>query len=149
VRGIATDVEHEDHAVIEATEPELAPVVREAAVVRLVPAAHRDRVDHLAVLVGAARVHAHRDELVGAVAEALHAERPDVEVILLPRHLRQIGRLAGLVRRGGGDAGQRRDAEGAENPPMRHRKSPFARRSILPPTAGRRTGVPAPVSRSA
>src|SRR5262249_46453023 len=45
------------------------------------------------------RVGADRDELVGAIAHPIDAERPDVDVVLLPLDQpREIGRVAGLVR---------------------------------------------------
>jgi hypothetical protein len=56
----------------------------------LVPAADGDGGQDLAVT-------ADRHELVGAVAEAVDAERPDVDVVLPSGHLRDVGRHARLV----------------------------------------------------
>ena len=65
-------------------QPELAAVVGEAAVMRLVASADRGGRDDLAV-VRRRRIRADGDELVGAVAEAFDAERPDVDVVFLAR----------------------------------------------------------------
>src|SRR5215218_5549493 len=93
--------------------PELAPVVGEAAMMRLVTPADRDRLDRLAES-GRAFSHVDGDELVGAVAHALDAERPDIDVVLLAGDLRHVGRLAGLVgKRRAGGAGEKADGRKA------------------------------------
>ena len=45
--GIGVNVEDEDLAGVEAARPQITPVIREVGVMRLVAAAHRDRVNHL------------------------------------------------------------------------------------------------------
>src|SRR5262249_54327012 len=55
-------------------------------------------------------VGADGDELVRAVADAVDAERPDVDVVLLPGDLRHVGGHARLVRTRGG-----RDEENGEH----------------------------------
>ena len=111
--GITRHVEHIDCAVVEAADPEEAAVVGEATVVRLVAAAYGDARNHAAV-VRSLRVGPDRDQLVGSVPEALDPERPDVDEILVPRHLRQIGRLAGLVRPHTGNAKHETHPNGPE-----------------------------------
>jgi hypothetical protein len=56
-------VEHEDLAAVQARRPEMLPIIRETAVVRLVPAPDRITVNHLAV-GGGLRVHIHRHKFV-------------------------------------------------------------------------------------
>ena len=63
---------------------------------RFVASADRVAVDDLAV-VGRAGLHVHDDELVRAVAEALDAERPDIDEFLLPFDAGEVGRGAGFV----------------------------------------------------
>ena len=63
---------------------------------RLVSAAHRNRMDDLCIGVGV-RVHVDGDELVFAIANALEAEGPDVDVVFLTDDFGHIRRHAGLV----------------------------------------------------
>jgi len=121
---IGRNVEHEDRAVVDARQPQLAAVVGEAAVMRLVAPADRDRLDRLAES-GRAFSHVDGDELVGAVAHALDAERPDIDVVLLAGDLRHVGRLAGLVgkRRQRCAGKQREGGSAAEKPANAWRQS--------------------------
>ena len=106
LRRVAGNVEHPDAVLRQAAGPDMPPIVGEAHVVRLGARAGRHGVDYLAVGLGL-RVDVHGDELVGAVAKPLHAEGPDVDVVLLAfDQLRDVRRVAGLVGRGGGDSGQ-------------------------------------------
>jgi hypothetical protein len=67
-------------------------------VVRLAAALRRYLVDDLAVSARS-RVHVDGDELVHAVAHALDAGDPDVEVVLLAfDEIAHVGRVARLVR---------------------------------------------------
>ena len=81
---------------LQSGEPELAAVIRESAVMRLVPSADRMAVDDFAV-VRRAGLHVHDDEFVRAVAEAFDAERPDIDEFLLPFDAGEVGRGAGFV----------------------------------------------------
>jgi hypothetical protein len=116
--GSVLDVEDVDLAVVEAARPEKAAVVAEAGVVRFAASAHGNPGHDLAEL-RRLRVDVERDELVGAVAHAFHAQGPDVQIIFLALdQVRQIGGVAGFVgqRRGGmqgqegKDDGRRRTA---------------------------------------
>ena len=95
------DVEDEDLAALQSRQPELAAVVGEAAVMRLVPSADRIAVNDFAV-AGRAGLHVHDDEFVRAVAEAFDAERPDIDEFLLPFDAGEVGRGAGFVSKGAG-----------------------------------------------
>jgi hypothetical protein len=105
-RRIGMHVEDEELARLESCEPELAPIVGEAAVMRLVPALHRLLVDDLAVS-RRARLHVHDDELVRPIAERGLAERPDIDKFLLSFD-------AGEVRRGARFIGARDDWRGEQ-----------------------------------
>ena len=111
LRRIGGDVEDPDLAVVEAPGPEVAPVVAEAGVMGLVPAAHRRRRHHLPVR-RRARGRADGHQLVGAVAHALDAERPGVDVVLLTSDLGQVRRHACLVGTGRLDGSQQQDRDG-------------------------------------
>ena len=118
--GIGPHVEDEDLAVVEPARPEEAPVVGEAHVVRLAAPAHRDLVDDLAVLLGGG-IGVDGDELVEAVAEALHPERPDVDVVLLPLdEVAHVGGVARLVGERGGDADGEDGGEEKREPARKH-----------------------------
>src|ERR1043166_5118047 len=93
-------VEDEYLAALQPGQPELPAVIGEAAVMRLVPSADGVMVNDLAV-VRRSRLDVHDDEFVRAVAEALDAERPDVEEFLLALDAGQVGRRAGFVGTGG------------------------------------------------
>ena len=77
-------------------EPELAAVVGESAVMRLVPSADGIAVDDFAV-GGRTGLHVHDDEFVRAVAESFDAERPDIDEFLLPFDAGEVGRGAGFI----------------------------------------------------
>ena len=97
LRGIGRDIEDPDPVLGQPARPDVAAVVGESHVVRLGPRAGGGRVDDLAVALRL-RIHIHRDELVGAVSQPLHAERPDVDVVLLALdQLGDIRRIAGFV----------------------------------------------------
>ena len=95
-RRIGVDVEDEDLAALETGEPELAAIVGEPAVMRLVAALDRVAVDDFAV-AGRAGLHVDGDEFVRAVAETFDAERPDIDELLLPFDAGQVGRGAGFI----------------------------------------------------
>jgi hypothetical protein len=65
---IRVNVVDEDLAALQTGQPELAAIIGEPAVMRLVASAERVRVNDLAV-IRRARLHVERDELVRAVAE--------------------------------------------------------------------------------
>src|SRR5882762_3992035 len=95
--GIGRDVENVDPAVFQAACPEEAPVVGEAHVMSLAARPDRDLLNHLAVVLRLG-IDIHRHHFVGAIAQTLHAQRPDINVVLLP--LDQFGdvrRVAGFV----------------------------------------------------
>src|SRR5581483_3203264 len=112
---------HVDQAVVEAAGPEVAAVVGEAAVMRLVTSTDGDRGDHLAVRLPVLRVGADRDELVLPVADAVGTERPDVDPVLLPGDLRHVGRHARLVGAGGGGEREECDEHDSGSTTIRHR----------------------------
>jgi hypothetical protein len=133
------DVEDEDLVGVEAARPEIAAVVREARVVRLVAPAHGEDVHDLSV-AGRAGVDVDRHELVLLVPHALHAERPDVDEILLPDDLGHVGRQAGLVRACDARAMADGEAEERESPECRGNESDRAIHLTSPlyrPDAGR------------
>ena len=82
---------------IQARGPQVAPVVGQARVVGLVAPAHGQRVDDLAV-VFRLRVDVNGNQLVLLVAQALHAQGPDIHEVLLADDFRHVRRHAGLVR---------------------------------------------------
>jgi hypothetical protein len=93
---VAVHVEDEDLAGVEPAGPEKSAVVGESGVMRLVPAADRKAVDHLAE--GRRAVpHVDGDQLVRPVAHAVDTQRPDVDILLDAGNLRHVGRHAGLV----------------------------------------------------
>ncbi len=96
LRRIGVHVEDENLAALQAGEPELAAVVRESAVMRLVASADGRAVDDLAV-GRRAGLHVHGDEFVRAVAESFDAERPDIDEFLLPFDAGEVGRGTGFV----------------------------------------------------
>src|SRR5215470_3529073 len=148
MRRVGGDVEDPDHAVVETPGPQVTAIVPEARVMRLVPAAHRHRGDHLAVVRRVRRVGADRDQLVGAVTHALDAEGPDVDVVLLPGDLGHVGRHAGLVRAAASTAQehqQRNRARASDEAVSGHQEAPpWADPRASPPSARRVTGGPAP-----
>src|SRR4051794_12595730 len=83
-RRIGMDIENEDLAGIQAAGPEVAAVIREAAMMRLVATAHRNTGDHLAI-GGGAGTDIDRDQLVRSVTQALDAKGPDIDILLLAR----------------------------------------------------------------
>src|SRR6266850_3952548 len=89
-------VKDENLAALQARQPELPPVIGEAAVMRFVPSADRVLVNDFAV-TGRTGFHVHDNEFVRAVAEALDPESPDVEKFLLPFDAGEVRRGAGLV----------------------------------------------------
>jgi hypothetical protein len=58
-------------------------------VVRFVAATHRDRVNDLRIGLGV-RVNVYRDEFVLTVANALKAQRPDIDIVFLAHDLGHI-----------------------------------------------------------
>ena len=131
--GIAVDVEDEDLAGVESGGPQIAAVVGEPGVVRLVASADGKGVDHLAVL-RRFRVGVDRHQLVLLVADTLHAQGPDVDEVFLADDLGHVRRHAGFVgsRRAGGE---RQSERGEDNTPT------WAGSHAGPPsTHGRRDG---------
>ena len=96
--GVAVDIEDEDSAGVQAARPKIAAVVGEAGVVGLVAPAHRVRIHHLAVGVGT-RIDIHGHQLVLLIADARHAQGPDVDKVLLTHDLGHVGRHAGFIGR--------------------------------------------------
>ena len=96
---VRVDIKDEYPAGIEAGRPQVAPVVRQARVVGLVTAAHRQGVDCLAVIFRL-RVDVNGDQFVLLVPKALHAQGPDIDEVLLADDFRHVRRHAGLI--GGG-----------------------------------------------
>ena len=98
VDGIGADVEDENLAVVETARPEIFAIVGESHVMRFSAPADGNRVNHLAISRGAGN-DVDRHQLVGSIADAFLAERPDMEILLLtfdqPGH---EGRVAGFVR---------------------------------------------------
>src|SRR3989449_1947239 len=119
VRGVRRHVEDPDLAVVEPPGPEVTAVVAEARMMRLVPAAERHRGDHLAVMRRVRGGGADGDQLIGAVAHALDAERHDVDVVLLPGDLGHVRRHAGLVGAGRGGNQQHGGQRRARDEPRR------------------------------
>ena len=97
--GFGAHVEDVDLAVVEAAGPKIFAIVGEAHVMRFAAAADGNLVNHFAVGLGC-RIHVDGDELVRSVAQARHAERPDMDEILLALdqagHVRRIARLVGM-----------------------------------------------------
>ena len=85
---IGGDVENENLAGVEARGPQRPAVVGEAGVVGLVPSGNRRTVDDLPVAFGFG-IYVNGDEAVVAVAHPLDSQRPDVDVVFLPGHLRE------------------------------------------------------------
>jgi hypothetical protein len=107
---VGMDVEDIDLAVVQAAGPEEAAVVGKAGMVGLALPAHRHLRHHLAEF-RRLWIDVERDELVGAVAHAFDAQRPHVQVVLLPLdQVREIGRVACLVRKGVWDAEAEQDS---------------------------------------
>src|SRR6266436_3806217 len=74
---IRVDIENKHAAVFEPGEPELAAIVGESAVMRLVASLDRIAVDDFAV-GRRAGLYIHGDQLVRAVAQTFNAERPHI-----------------------------------------------------------------------
>src|SRR5205807_3925806 len=81
-RRIGVDIEDENAAAFEAGEPELAAIVGEPTVMRLVAPVDRNAVDDFAV-AGRTGFYIDGDELVHAIAHTFDAERPNVNELLL------------------------------------------------------------------
>src|SRR5437870_5861704 len=83
LRRIAVHVKDKDAAVFKAGEPELAPVIGEPAVVRLIAPLDGIAADDLAI-GGRAGLYINGDKFVGAVAQTFDTERPNINELLLP-----------------------------------------------------------------
>ena len=90
------DVEDEDLAAFEAGEPELAAVVGEPAVMRLIASVDRRAADDFAV-VRRAGLYVDRDEFVRAIAHSFDAERPDIDELFLSIDAGEVRRRAGFI----------------------------------------------------
>ena len=82
-RRIGVDIEDEDLAGIETGEPELAAIVSESAVMRLVASLDGNAVDDFAV-VRRAGLYIDGNKFVRAIAQTFDTERPDINELLLP-----------------------------------------------------------------
>jgi len=63
MRRVGMHVENENLATLQAGEPELAPVIGETAVVRLVLSGHRGAVNHFAI-IGRTGLDIHNNQFV-------------------------------------------------------------------------------------
>ncbi len=94
---IGVDVEDVDDAVVEPTRPQIAAILGEAHVMRLAAPPDGQGLDDLPV-AGRSGLHVDRDQLVRAIAHALDAQGPDVDVVLLALdEIAHERRVAGLV----------------------------------------------------
>ena len=75
-------VEDEDPAAFQAGEPELAAIIGEAAVMRLIASIDRRAADDFAV-ISRARFYVDRDEFVRAIAHSFDTEGPDIDKLFL------------------------------------------------------------------
>src|SRR5207302_7352205 len=104
--------------------------------------AHGHGVEHLAV-APRLRVGVHGHELVGAVAESLDAQGPDIDVVLLALdELGDVRRVTGFIGAGGaGEGADDAEAEsghntGAERLTHQHDEPPWAAAGYWRPRAG-------------
>ena len=93
------DIKDKNPVGVQPGRPQVAAVIRQSRVMGLVTAAHREGVDYLAVIFRL-RIDVNGNQLVLFVPKTLHAQRPDIDEILLADDFRHVRRHAGLV--GGG-----------------------------------------------
>src|SRR5262249_55593368 len=94
---VSGHIVNEDLAALPATQPELAPVIGEPAVMRLMASVQRVAVDDLSVS-GRPRFHVQRDKFVRAVAQPFNAQGPDIDKLLLAFNSSQVWRGTGFIR---------------------------------------------------
>src|SRR3954452_17223952 len=123
------DVEDEDPAGVQAAGPEVAAVVREAAMVRLVAATDRCAGDHLTIGRGP-RTDIDRHQLVRAVAHTFHAKGPDIDIILLTCDLRHERRHACFIRQYRSNGTGEKNAGGQANRPNEMSLDEMTKRSL-------------------
>ena len=124
---VAVDIEDEYAAGVQAARPQKAAVVGETGVVGLVAPAHRMRVHHSAVGAGT-RIDIHRHQLVLLIADARHAQGPNVNEVLLADDLGHVGRHAGLIRRR--RSPKQRQATDQTEPFPAHRKPRMLKKAV-------------------
>ena len=105
-------VEDEDLAVLETGEPELTPVVGEAAMMRFVAALDGNSVNDFAV-GGRAGPYVDGDKLVHAIAQTFNPERPNIDKLLLALDASEVGRRAGFIGARGAEAESECERAGA------------------------------------
>ena len=97
VRRISVHIENKHAAVLKAGQPELAPIIGESAVVCFVASTNGSGADDFAV-IRRSGLYIHSHEFVRTIAQAFHAERPNIDELLLPLDASKVRRRAGFIR---------------------------------------------------
>src|SRR5437868_11648075 len=108
---VTVHIENEDPTGLKSGEPELAPIVGEAAVMGFVAAIDGTAVDDLSV-VRRSRLNVDRHELIGTISQSFDTERPDVDELFLTFDPSEIRRGTGFIRAGRRDTDDHSGAEG-------------------------------------
>ena len=90
------DVENKDAVVFQTCAPELTPIVSEAGMMRFIASFNGNVADNSAV-GRRTGLYVDSDEFVRAITEALDAERPHINELLLPIDACEVWRRTGFI----------------------------------------------------